>query len=164
MSVRFLTAIDELAREAPWIGCARHLDSVEIVLALEQLVGLRGCPAVIKSNNVPGFVSHRVQEWIKERGIGAKFIAPGRPWQNGHNECFNGVFRDGCLNRSIFESLREARKAPESWLYEYGVERLDAQDRSLTQRLFPELRPATWFNLELGSMSVTSGARFAVLQ
>ena len=48
---------------------------------------------------------------------------PGSPWQNGHNESFNGVFRDGCLNRWLFESVREAREATEAWLYEYNVER-----------------------------------------
>ncbi|MCP4909048.1 MAG: transposase [bacterium] len=40
--------------------------------------------------------------------------------QNGHNESFNGVFRDGCLNRWLFESLREAREA---WLREYNEQR-----------------------------------------
>jgi putative transposase len=44
------------------------------------------------------------------------------PWQNGHNESFNGVFRDGCLNRWLFESIREAREASESWLHEYNEE------------------------------------------
>ena len=77
-----------------------------------------------------------MQEWIKERGIGAKFIETGRPWQNGHNECFNGVFRDSCLNRWIFESLREAREASESWLYEYSEERPHGSFAGLTPSEF----------------------------
>ena len=65
----------------------------------------------------------QVPDWIKGQGIGARFIEPGSSWQNGHNESFNGVFRDGCLNRWLFESVREAREASESWLVEYNEER-----------------------------------------
>jgi hypothetical protein len=68
----------------------------------------------------PEFVAKKVQEWIEARHINARFIDPGSPWQNGHNESFNGVFRDGCLNRWLFKSVREATEA---WLYEYNVER-----------------------------------------
>jgi putative transposase len=82
-----------------------------------------------------------VQEWIKDRGIDARFIAPGSPWQNGHNESFNGVFRDGCLNRWLFESIREAREASEAWLHEYNEERPHG---SLGGRL-----PAVFFELTL---------------
>jgi len=122
-TVRFLTVIDEFTREGLWIECARHLNSVDVVRVLEQLVELHGRPVAIKSDNGPEFVAQRVQDWIEKRGIGALFIEPGSPWQNGHNESFNGVFRDGCLNRWIFESLREAREATESWLTEYNEER-----------------------------------------
>jgi transposase InsO family protein len=61
----------------------------------------------------PECVAKKVQEWIEDRHINARFIDPGSPWQNGHNESFNGVFRDGCLNRWLFESVREAREATE---------------------------------------------------
>ncbi|MCP4239103.1 MAG: transposase [bacterium] len=39
------------------------------------------------------------------------------------NESFNAVFRDGCLNRWLSESVREAREALEYWLHEYNHER-----------------------------------------
>jgi putative transposase len=90
---------------------------------LEQLVELHGKPTTVKSDNGPEFVAKKVQEWIEDRQINARFIDPGSPWQNGHNESFNGVFRDGCLNRWLFESVREAREATEAWLSEYNVER-----------------------------------------
>ena len=77
----------------------------------------------MKSDNGSEFVAKQVQEWIKDQGIGVRFIEPGSRWQNGHNESFNSVFRDGCLNRWIFESVREAREASEHWLQEYNVER-----------------------------------------
>jgi putative transposase len=117
-----LTVIDEYTRQSLWIECGRHLTSVDVVRVLEQLVELYGLPHAIKSDNGAEFTAKKVQEWIKERGIGARFIEPGSPWQNGHNESFNGVFRDGCLNRWLFASVREAREATEAWLQEYNME------------------------------------------
>ena len=122
-TLRFLTVIDEYTRRGLWIECARHLTSVDVVRVLEQLVELHGAPTTVKSDNGPEFVAKKVQDWIKDRDIDVRFIEPGSPWQNGHNESFNGVFRDGCLNRWLFESVREAREASEFWLQEYNVER-----------------------------------------
>ncbi len=137
-TVRFLTVIDEYTRQGLWIECARHLTSVDVVRVLEQLVELHGCPIAIKSDNGAEFTAKKVQEWIAKRGIGARFIDPGSPWQNGHNESFNGVFRDGCLNRWLFESIREAREASESWLHEYNEERPHGSLGGLTPSRFFE--------------------------
>ena len=121
--LRFLTVIDEFTREAIWIETARFLNSNDVVRVLQQLVEIRGIPGVIKSDNGPELVCDRVQDWISQRGIATKFIEPGSPWQNGHNESFNGVFRDGCLNRWLFVSVREARLVVERWRQEYNEER-----------------------------------------
>jgi transposase InsO family protein len=137
-TLRFLTVIDEYTRQALWIECARHLTSVDVVRVLEQLVELHGVPVAIKSDNGAEFTAKKVQDWIENRGIGARFIEPGSPWQNGHNESFNGVFRDGCLNRWLFESLREARETSESWLHEYNHERPHGSLGGLTPSKFFE--------------------------
>lgn len=121
--LRFLTVIDEYTRESIWIETARFLNSNDVVRVLEQLVEIRGVPGVIKSDNGPELVCDRVQDWITARGIATKFIEPGSPWQNGHNESFNGVFRDSCLNRWLFVSVREARLVVERWRQEYNEER-----------------------------------------
>ncbi len=122
-TLRFLTVIDEYTRRGLWIECARHLTSVDVMRVLEQLVEIHGEPMTIKSDNGPEFVAKKVQDWIDQRPIDAHFIEPGSPWQNGHNESFNAVFRDGCLNRWLFESIRDAREASEAWLHEYNEER-----------------------------------------
>ena len=83
----------------------------------------RGYPAIIKSDNGAEFASKRIEEWIETRPTDTYFIEPGSPWQNGHNESFNGVLRDGCLNRWAFISVREARSGVESWRQEYNEER-----------------------------------------
>ncbi len=137
-TLRFLTVIDEYTRRALWIECARHLTSVDVVRVLEQLVELHGKPAIVKSDNGPEFVAQQVQDWIEERIMDVHFIDPGSPWQNGHNESFNGVFRDGCLNRWLFESVREARETTEAWLHEYNEERPHGSLGGLTPSAFFE--------------------------
>jgi transposase InsO family protein len=121
--LRFLTIIDEFTRESIWIETARLLNSHDVVRVLGQLIEIRGAPAIIKSDNGPELVAQHVQDWLKARGIDTKYIEPGSPWQNGHNESFNGVLRDGCLNRWAFMSVREARLIVESWRHEYNEER-----------------------------------------
>jgi transposase InsO family protein len=80
-------------------------------------------PTTIKSDNGPELVARRVQDWLFERGVATRYIDPGSPWQNGHNESFNSVFRDGRLNRWLFSSVREAKLIVESWRIEYNTER-----------------------------------------
>jgi len=111
--LRFLTVIDEYTREALRIECARFLNSHDVIRVLEELVESWG----------PELVAQRLQDWLSDRGIDTRCIDPGSPWQNGHNESFNSVFRDGCLNRWIFSSVREARLIAESWRIEYNIER-----------------------------------------
>jgi putative transposase len=49
------------------------------------------------------------------------------------------VFRDGCLNRWLFESVREARETSEWWLHEYNEERPHGSLGGLTPSRFFEL-------------------------
>ena len=51
----------------------------------------------------------------------------------------NHLFRDGCLNRWLFESLREAREASEAWLRESNHERPHGSLEGLTPFEFSEL-------------------------
>jgi Integrase core domain len=42
----------------------------------------------------PEFVSRALLTWITSMGINTALIDPGKPWQNGATESFNGKFRD----------------------------------------------------------------------
>jgi transposase InsO family protein len=50
-------------------------------------------------------------------------IDPGKPWQNGTNESFNGRLRDECLNAEWFRTRREARILIEAWRQHYNAVR-----------------------------------------
>jgi putative transposase len=63
----------------------------------------------------PEFVSHALLTWITSMGIDTALIDPGKPWQNGATESFNGKFRDKCLSLEWFRSRAEAKVVIESW-------------------------------------------------
>jgi putative transposase len=121
--LKCLTVLDEYTRECVAIHCARSITAGEVVRVLHRLCSQRGTPKCLKSDNGAEFVAKQVTGWLSEQGIHTRFIAPGSPWQNGHNESFNAVFRDGCLDRWLFASIREARRIIHQWREEYNHER-----------------------------------------
>jgi putative transposase len=72
-------------------------------------VSERGAPAFLRSDNGPEFVSKALLSWIVGQGIDTALIEPGKPWQNGVTENFNGKFRDECLSLEWFRSRAEAK-------------------------------------------------------
>ena len=73
------------------------------------------------------------------QGIGTALIEPGKPWQNGVAESFNGKFRDECLSLEWFRSRAEAKVIIESWRRHYNEVRphssLDYLIRRASSRL-----------------------------
>lgn len=120
---RCLTVIDEYTRYGLAIHVGRSVTSSQVKKVLQELFGQWGTPACIKSDNGPEFIAKDIQRWLGKVGIKTRYIDPGSPWQNGHNESFNGVFRDGCLDRWYFYSVKEASRVISAWLDEYNTER-----------------------------------------
>jgi putative transposase len=121
--LKCLTVLDEYTRESVAIHCARSITAGDVVQVLQGLFIQRGTPGYVKSDNGPEFIAQRVTTWLGAQHVETHFIDPGSPWQNGHNESFNGVFRDGCLNRWLFDSIQEARRIINHWREEYNHER-----------------------------------------
>ena len=53
--------------------------------------------------------------WLTDRRINTAYIDPGKPWQNGLDESFNGRIRDEFLNMEWFRSRAEAKVLIETW-------------------------------------------------
>jgi putative transposase len=135
------------------------LDSHDVIRVFNQLVEIRSHPRIIKSDDGPEFVAEKIQDWIKTRPTGTFFIEPGSPWQNGHNESFNGVLRDSCLNRWAFLSVREARRVVESWRQEYNEERPHGALNQIAPAadaagLEQEHRKAAWCSCQIPTMGL----------
>jgi putative transposase len=77
-------------------------------------------PKFLRSDNGPEFVSKAMLTWIASQGIGTALIDPGKPWQNGVGESFNGKFRDECLSLEWFRSRAEAKVMIEQWRRHYN--------------------------------------------
>lgn len=90
---------------------------------LQNLFAQWGTPACIKSDNGPEFRAKDIQLWLEKNGVKTCYIDPGSPWQNGHNESFNSVFRDGYLDRWAFYSVNVASRVISVWSDEYNTER-----------------------------------------
>jgi transposase InsO family protein len=137
-TIKCMTVIDEFTREGLTIEVNRSMTSGDVLLAFQRLFFLHGRPACIKSDNGPEMVAKHLQRWLSEQHIDTKYIDPGSPWQNGHNESFNGIFRDGCLDRWEFYSLPESRRVIAQWLDEYNHERPHGALNDMTPVAFAE--------------------------
>ena len=66
-------------------------------------------------------LSRAIFEWLTRCGIHTAHIDPGKPWQNGTDESFNGKFRDECLSLEWFRSREEVRVVIEQWRRHYNL-------------------------------------------
>lgn len=119
-TLRCLTVIDEYTRRCLAIPVRRGFTSRDVINTLRELIAVHGHPTFMRSDNGSEFVAHKVQEWLATHNVGTRYIEPGHPWENGTNESFNGVFRDGCLDRCLFADLRDARAQIEMYRKEYN--------------------------------------------
>ena len=118
--LKCLTIVDEFTRECLAIDVAGSIRSNRVIEVLSRLISERGAPTVLRSDNGPEFVSKAILEWIVEANIQVALIEPGKPWQNGTDESFNGKFRDECLSVEWFRSRREAKVVIELWRQHYN--------------------------------------------
>ena len=130
--IKCLTVVDEGTRECLAIDVAGSIRSRRVIDTLARLVSERGPPDVLRSDNGPEFVSLALLKWIADEGIRTGLIEPGKPWQNGTCESFNGKFRDECLSIEWFRSREEARAMIGGWRKHYNEDRPHSSLGNLT--------------------------------
>jgi putative transposase len=118
--LKCLTVTDEFTKEGLAIDVDGRIRSTRVIEVLSRLVSARGAPRFLRSDNGPEFVSKALLTWIVAQGIGTALIEPGKPWQNGVAESFNGKFRDECLSLEWFRSRAEAKVLIEKWRQHYN--------------------------------------------
>ena len=122
-SLKMLTLIDEYSRECLAVEVGISITSQKVRTILQRICLGRGFPEMLRSDNGAEFIGQAVNLWLAENAIKPLFIAPGKPWQNGKCESFNGKLRDECLSREWFSSVREAQVIIEKWRKFYNEER-----------------------------------------
>ena len=122
-TLKCLTVIDEFTRECLAIDVAGSIRSTRVIEVLARLISEHGAPRYLRSDNGPEFVSTAILEWLAQNDVQTALIDPGKPWQNGMDESFNGRFRDECLSLEWFRSRREAKVIIETWRRHYNAVR-----------------------------------------
>ena len=118
--LRMLMLVDEYTRECLSIDVARRLSSEDVLERLTWLFVTRGVPEYLRSDNGSEFTCTAVRSWLAKVDVRTLFIEPGRPWENGYIESFNGKLRDELLNGEIFYTLLEAKVLIERWREHYN--------------------------------------------
>ena len=121
--LKCLTVIDEWTRESLEIDVQGSIRSGRVIEVLSRLISVHGAPRYLRSDNGPEFVSRAVLKWLHQAGVATALIDPGKPWQNGSDESFNGKFRDECLSMEWFRTRAEAKVVIEQWRQHYNADR-----------------------------------------
>jgi len=122
-TLKALTVVDEWTRECLAIEVASSLNASRVIAVLEGLFEKHGAPSVLRSDNGPEFIARALKIWVMMNHSETATIAPGKPWQNGSVESFNGTFRGEKLDAEWFSNLREAKIVIEQWRREYNEQR-----------------------------------------
>jgi putative transposase len=134
--LKCLTIVDEFSRECLAIDVAGSIRSGRVIEVLSKLVSVHGSPKHMRSDNGPEFVSRAVLKWLTQANIDTAHIDPGKPWQNGNNESFNGKFRDECLSMEWFRNRIDAKIVIEQYRRHYNEVRPHSSLGQLTPTEF----------------------------
>ncbi len=98
-------------------------EEIRVILA-EVATRRGGPPHRVRSDNGPEFVALALRGLCCRHVIDARYIEPGKPWQNGFAESFMARLRDEFLDGEVFLSVLEAQVRLGLWRRYYNEERL----------------------------------------
>jgi putative transposase len=117
---RILCIIDDFSRECLALVADTSLSGTRVARELDRIIGKRGKPKTIVSDNGTELTSMAILQWSQDRFVEWHYIAPGKPTQNAFVESFNGRLRDECLNETLFTGVRHARVELAIWRHDYN--------------------------------------------
>ena len=133
---RVLNIIDDFNREILSTTIDTSIRSERVIRELNHVVEWRGVPESIRVDNGPEFIAGLMQQWCEEHNVKLKYIQPGSPTQNAFVERFNRTYREGVLNRYLFENLAQVKALSQEWMWSYNHERPHAGLGHKTPRQF----------------------------
>ena len=117
---RILDGVDDCTRECLALVADTSLFGRRVAANSTRIIGRRGKPMTIVSDNGTELTTNAILGWADERKVGWHYIAPGKPPQNAFIESFNGRLRDELLNETLFSSLADARAMLEAWRRDFN--------------------------------------------
>ena len=109
-SLKWLTLVDEYTRECLVLHAAGSLTGADVRRIMARVIGHRGAPTRIRSDNGSEFICEALVNWLPERGAKSIPVAAASPWENGYIEAFHSRLRDEFLERVEFETVADARE------------------------------------------------------
>ena len=119
-TLKWLSLVDEYTRECLALQVAGTLTGADVRRVLARVIGRRGAPTRLRSDNGSEFIGAALAEWLPQAGTKAIPVAPASPWENGFIESFHSRLRDEFLNQEEFESVADARSKAAWWRREYN--------------------------------------------
>jgi transposase InsO family protein len=119
-SLKWLSLVDEYTRECLALHVGTSMTGAEVRRVLARVMGRRGAPTRIRSDNGSEFICQVLTGWLPQAGTKAIPVAPASPWENGFIESFHSRLRDEFLNGEEFESVPDARSKAAWWRREYN--------------------------------------------
>ena len=121
--LKWLTLVDEYTRECLVLHAASSLTGADVRRLVARVIGRRGAPGRIRSDNGSEFICAALVGWLPGVGTEPIPVAAGRPWENGYIESFHSRLRDEFLEREEFESVADARAKGAWFRREYNTVR-----------------------------------------
>lgn len=137
-ALKWLTLVDEYTRECLALHVDRSLSGADVRRVLGRVVGKRGAPTRLRSDNGSEFVCEALTSWLPGKGAEATPVAAASPWENGFCESFNSRFRDEFLEVQEFESVADARQKAAWFRREYNTVRPHSSLGYKTPRQFSD--------------------------
>lgn len=119
-TLKWLTLVDEYTRECLVLHAARSITGADVRRILAGVVGRRGVPRMIRSDNGTEFVCEAIATWLPQIGSEPIPVAAGSPWQNGYIESFHSRLRDEFMERHEFETVADAQAKGSAFRREYN--------------------------------------------
>jgi putative transposase len=119
-SLKWLSLVDEYTRECLALHVDSSMTGADVRRVLARVIGRRGAPTRIRSDNGSEFICAVLTGWLPQVGTKAIPVAPASPWENGFIESFHSCLRDEFLEREAFESVSDARSKAKWWRREYN--------------------------------------------
>jgi transposase InsO family protein len=118
--LKWLTLVDEYTRECLVLHADAALCGGDVRRIVARVVGRRGAPARLRSDNGSEFICAALTGWLPAVGAEPIPVAAGRPWENGYIESFHSRLRDEFLEREEFETVADARDRAAWFRREYN--------------------------------------------
>lgn len=120
-TLKWLSLVDEYTRECLALEAAAAVTAADVRRILARVMGRRGQPRRLRSDNGSEFICAALVGWLPEKGTEPLPVAPASPWENGFIEAFHSRLRDEFLEREEFESVADARAKGAWWRREYNT-------------------------------------------